>query len=67
LLRKLSNGVEKYEIEVTKMGQNYSCFLTVKPLDPWQRRNTLAHLKSHQHTSLLKGWSYTCLFFHAYV
>ena len=26
---KLSNGVEKYEIEVTKMGQNYSCFLTV--------------------------------------
>jgi len=26
---KLSNGVEKYEIEVTKMGQNYSLFLTV--------------------------------------
>jgi len=27
---KLSNDVEKYEIEVTKMGQNYSFFLTVK-------------------------------------
>jgi len=26
---KLSNGVEKYEIEVTKMGQNYSFFLTM--------------------------------------
>ena len=26
---KLSNDVEKYEIEVTKMGQNYSFFLTV--------------------------------------
>jgi len=26
---KLSNGVEKYEIEVTKMGQKYSFFLTV--------------------------------------
>ena len=26
---KLSNDVEKYEIEVTKMGQNYSLFLTV--------------------------------------
>jgi len=26
---KLSNGVEKYEIEVTKMGLNYSLFLTV--------------------------------------
>jgi len=24
---KLSNGVDKYEIEVTKMGQNYSHFL----------------------------------------
>jgi len=24
---KLSNDVEKYEIEVTKMGQNYSFFL----------------------------------------
>ena len=30
---KLSNDVEKYEIEVTKMGQNYSFFfLTVYPL-----------------------------------
>jgi len=29
LLMKLSNGVEKYEIEVTKMPQNYSFFLTV--------------------------------------
>jgi len=29
LVMKLSNDVEKYEIEVTKMGQNYSCFLTV--------------------------------------
>ena len=28
---KVSNGVEMYEIEVTKMGQNYSFFLTVKP------------------------------------
>ena len=27
---KLSNDVEKYEIEVTKMGQNYSLFLTVQ-------------------------------------
>ena len=26
---KLSNDVEKYEIEVTKMDQNYSFFLTV--------------------------------------
>jgi len=26
---KLFNDVEKYEIEVTKMGQNYSFFLTV--------------------------------------
>ena len=26
---ELSNVVEKYEIEVTKMGQNYSFFLTV--------------------------------------
>ena len=26
---KLSNDVEKYKIEVTKMGQNYSFFLTV--------------------------------------
>jgi len=26
---KLSNDVEKYEIEVTKMGQNYSFFLAV--------------------------------------
>jgi len=26
---KLSNDVEKYEIEVTKMGQNYSFLLTV--------------------------------------
>ena len=26
---KLSNDVEKYEIGVTKMGQNYSFFLTV--------------------------------------
>ena len=31
---KLSNGVEKYEIEVTKMGQKYSFFLTVN----WQTR-----------------------------
>ena len=29
LLMKLSNDVEKYEIEVTKMGQNYSFFLAV--------------------------------------
>ena len=29
LLMKLSNGVEKYEIVVTKMGQKYSFFLTV--------------------------------------
>jgi len=29
LLMKLSNDAEKYEIEVTKMGQNYSLFLTV--------------------------------------
>ena len=29
LLMKLSNDVEKYEIEVTKMGQNYSLFFTV--------------------------------------
>jgi len=29
LLMKLSNDVEKYEIEVTKMAQNYSFFLTV--------------------------------------
>ena len=28
LLMKLSNDVEKYEIEVTKMGQKYSFFLT---------------------------------------
>jgi len=27
---KLSNDVEKYEIEVTKMGQNYSLFFTVQ-------------------------------------
>jgi len=27
LLMKLSNDVEKYEIEVTKMGQNYSLYL----------------------------------------
>ena len=27
---KLSNEVEKYEIEVTKMGQNYSFLLKVK-------------------------------------
>ena len=27
LLMKLSNDVEKYEIEVTKMGENYSFFL----------------------------------------
>ena len=27
MLMKLSNDVEKYEIEVTKMGQNYSFFL----------------------------------------
>ena len=27
---KLSNGVEMYEIEVTKMDQNYSFFLTVR-------------------------------------
>jgi len=26
---KLSNGVEMYETEVTKMGQKYSFFLTV--------------------------------------
>jgi len=26
---KLSNDMEKYEIEVTKMDQNYSFFLTV--------------------------------------
>jgi len=26
---KLSNDVEKYEIDVTKTGQNYSFFLTV--------------------------------------
>ena len=26
---KLSNDVEKYEIAVTKMGQNHSFFLTV--------------------------------------
>ena len=30
---KLSNDVEKYEIEVTKMGQNYSFFLTVLKTD----------------------------------
>jgi len=29
LLMKLSNDVEKYEIEVTKMGQNYSFYLMV--------------------------------------
>ena len=29
---KLSNDVEKYEIELTKMGQNYSFFLTVHSL-----------------------------------
>jgi len=30
MLMKLSNDVEKYEIEVTKIGQNYSFFfLTV--------------------------------------
>jgi len=29
LLMKLSNDVEKYEIVVTKMGQNYPFFLTV--------------------------------------
>jgi len=34
LLMKLSNDVVKYEIEVTKMGQNYSFFLTV--LHFWQ-------------------------------
>ena len=37
LLTKLSNDVEKYEIEVTqmgKMGQNYSYFLTV---NMWQK------------------------------
>jgi len=27
---KLSNGVEMYETEVTKMGQKYSFFLTVQ-------------------------------------
>jgi len=33
LLRKLSNDAcGKYEIEVTKMGQNYSFFLTVYKL-----------------------------------
>jgi len=35
LLMKLSNGVEKYEIEVTKMGQNYSYFLTVVQFGQW--------------------------------
>jgi len=29
LLLKLSNDVENYEIEVTKIGQKYSFFLTV--------------------------------------
>jgi len=29
IANELSNDVEKYEIEVTKMGQNYSFFLTV--------------------------------------
>jgi len=32
LVMKLSNDVEKYEIEVTKMGLNYSLFLTVYSL-----------------------------------
>ena len=32
---KLSNDVEKYEIEVTKMGQNYSFFLTVVQFGRW--------------------------------
>ena len=32
---KLSNDVEKYEIEVTKMGQNYSFFLTVACSDSY--------------------------------
>jgi len=35
LLMKLSNDVEKYEIEVTKMGQNYSFFLTVCGVQQW--------------------------------
>jgi len=30
---KLSNDVEKYQIEVTKMGQNYSLFLTVQRIN----------------------------------
>jgi len=29
-LMKFSDDVEKYEIEVTKMGQKYSFFLTVR-------------------------------------
>jgi len=29
LLKEFSNGVEKYEIEVTKIGQNNPLFLTV--------------------------------------
>jgi len=32
LLMKVSNDVEKYEIEVTKMGQNYSFFSYSVPI-----------------------------------
>jgi len=32
----LSNDVEKYEIEVTKMGQKYSFFLTVYLIQQWR-------------------------------
>ena len=38
LLMKLSNDVEKYEIEVTKMGQNYSFFSYSKINDDYITR-----------------------------
>jgi len=37
---KLSNDVEKYEIEVTKMGQTTHCFLE------WTTRRTISHVAS---------------------
>jgi len=52
LLRKLSNDVEKYEIEVTKMGQNYSFFLTVYNYDnrPHLTYGTVATSRNGIHT-----------------
>jgi len=49
---ELSNDVEKYEIEVNKMGQNYSFFLTVylmvsQPLDIYTLDLTIIIIASY--------------------